>query len=136
MKFEVLGQCLVTARDYPMKTTKKTLGKVTSTSRIVALWKTDEPTPQIRNNFVMAGASDRVGKQQSGWIPPLFAMWSLCWRLSILLVFLLGTLGSLLCGRWGLALVSVVGFVLGAAVIRRVSTVERETSSEHSILFL
>jgi hypothetical protein len=74
---------------------------------------------------------------QTGWLPPLFALWSLCWRLSILLLFLLGAGGSVLFGRWWFALGFVMGFVIAAAVIRQMSPVEQQdTSSDDPIVFL
>ncbi|HKP05311.1 MAG TPA: hypothetical protein VJU77_18325 [Chthoniobacterales bacterium] len=75
-------------------------------------------------------------RSQPGWLPPLRALWSLCWRLSIMLVFVGGALWTLLIGRWWIALGSVIGFVVAALVIRRVSPVERQESSGDSIVFL
>jgi uncharacterized membrane protein len=53
-----------------------------------------------------------------------------------MLLFLVGTLWSVLVGRWWSALGCVVGFVIAAIVIRCVSTVEHEASSGESIVFL
>jgi uncharacterized membrane protein YccC len=49
---------------------------------------------------------------------------------------LVGALCCVLLDRWWAALGCIIGFVLAAFVIRHVSTVERETSSEDSIVFL
>ena len=53
-----------------------------------------------------------------------------------MLVFLGGALWSLLIGRWWMALGCVVGFVVAAVVIRRMSTVEHQEASDDSIVFL
>jgi len=75
-------------------------------------------------------------QRQTGWLPPLRALWSLCWRLSIMLLFLGGALWSLLLDRWWAALGCVIGFIIAAVIIRRVSTVEHQESSGDSIVFL
>jgi hypothetical protein len=66
----------------------------------------------------------------------LRALWSLCWRLSIMLLFLGGALWSFLIDHWWTALGFAIGFIVAAFIIRRVSTVERQTSSGDSIVFL
>jgi len=53
-----------------------------------------------------------------------------------MLVFFIGAFCCVLLDDWWAALACVLGFVVAAFVIRRVSTVERETSSEDSIVFL
>jgi hypothetical protein len=53
-----------------------------------------------------------------------------------MLIFFIGAFCCLLLDRWWAALGCIIGFVVAAFVIRRVSTVERETSSEDSIVFL
>ena len=53
-----------------------------------------------------------------------------------MLLFLGGTLWSLLVGRWWAALGCVAGFIIAAIVMRRVSTVEHQESSAESIVFL
>jgi uncharacterized membrane protein YccC len=53
-----------------------------------------------------------------------------------MLVFFIGAFCFVLLDHWWAALGCVIGFVVAAFVIRRVSTVERETSSEDSIVFL
>jgi TRAP-type C4-dicarboxylate transport system permease large subunit len=75
-------------------------------------------------------------QQQSDWFPSFRALWSLCWRLSILLAFFIGIFASVLLDHWWAALGCVVGFILAAVVIRRVSTVEHQESSGDSIVFL
>jgi hypothetical protein len=76
------------------------------------------------------------GQRQTGWLPPLRALWSLCWRLSIMLLFLGGALWSLLLDRWWVALGCVIGFIIAAVIIRRVSTVEHQETPGDSIVFL
>jgi hypothetical protein len=76
------------------------------------------------------------GQLQTGWFPPLRALWSLCWRLSILLLLLGGGLCCLSLDHWWAALGCLVGFIVAAFIIRRVSTVEHHTSSGDSIVFL
>jgi hypothetical protein len=75
-------------------------------------------------------------QQQRGWFPAWRALWSLCWRLSVLLIFLMAMCASIVLGHWWAALASVVGFVVAAFIIRRGSTVETERSSGDSIVFL
>jgi hypothetical protein len=55
-----------------------------------------------------------------------------------MLLFLGGALWSLLIDRWWVALACVIGFIIAALVIRRVSAVEseHETSSGDHIVFL
>jgi len=74
--------------------------------------------------------------QQRGWFPAWRGLWSLCWRVSVLLVFFMGTCASILLNHWWATLASVVGFVVAAFIIRRGSTVEPERSSGDSIIFL
>ena len=74
--------------------------------------------------------------QQTGWFPSWRALLSLCWRLSILLVFFFGALVSVLLSWWWTALGCIVGFIIAAILIRRVSTVDPETSSDDPIVFL
>jgi TRAP-type C4-dicarboxylate transport system permease large subunit len=76
------------------------------------------------------------GQRQTGWLPPLRALWSLCWRLSIMLLFLGGALWSLLIGHWWASVGCVNGFIVAAVVIRRLSTVEHRESSGDGIVFL
>jgi hypothetical protein len=51
-------------------------------------------------------------------------------------MFFIGICASVLLDHWWAALACFVGFVLAAFIIRRVSVVERETSSGDSIVFL
>ncbi|PYJ29847.1 MAG: hypothetical protein DME80_02340 [Verrucomicrobia bacterium] len=74
--------------------------------------------------------------QQRGWFPAWRALWSLCWRLSVLLVFFMGICASILLDHWWAALACFVGFVVAAFIIRRGSTIEPERSSGDSIVFL
>ncbi len=53
-----------------------------------------------------------------------------------MLLFFVGAFCCFLLDRWWAALGCVIGFVVAAFIIRSVSTVERETSSEDSIVFL
>ena len=54
-----------------------------------------------------------------------------------MLLFLVGSLWSMVVQRWWTALGCVFGFVVAAFIIRRVSTVEQEQeSSRDSIVFL
>ena len=53
-----------------------------------------------------------------------------------MLLFLGGALWSLLLDRWWAALGCVIGFIIAAVIIRRVSTVEHQESSGDSIVFL
>jgi TRAP-type C4-dicarboxylate transport system permease large subunit len=75
-------------------------------------------------------------ERQTGWFPSWRALWSLCWRLWIMLVFFVGSFCCFFLELWWAALGCIIGFVIAAFVIRRVSTVERQTSSEDSIVFL
>jgi hypothetical protein len=75
-------------------------------------------------------------QQQRGWFPAWCALWSLCWRLSVLLIFLMGMCASIVLGQWWAVVASFVGFALAAVMIRRGSTVEPENSSDDSITFL
>jgi len=85
---------------------------------------------------MVASSHTDLEQQQRGWFPAWRALWSLCWRLSVLLMFLMGMCASIVLGRWGAAVACLVGFVVAAFIIRRVSTVEHQTSSDDSILFL
>jgi hypothetical protein len=84
----------------------------------------------------MVAPSHTDAQQQRGWFPAWGALWSLCWRLSVLLVFFLGICASILLDRWWAALACVAGFVVAAFIIRLGSTVEPERSSDDSITFL
>jgi hypothetical protein len=53
-----------------------------------------------------------------------------------MLIFFIGGFCFAFLDRWWAALGCVIGFVVAGFVIRRVSTVERETFSEDSIVFL
>jgi hypothetical protein len=75
-------------------------------------------------------------QQQRGWLPAWCALLSLCWRLSVLLMFLMAICASIVLGHWWAALACVLGFVVAAFIIRRGSTVEPERSSGDSIVFL
>ena len=71
------------------------------------------------------------------WFPSWRALWSLCWRLWIMLIFFIGAFYCAFLGRWWAALGCIVGFIVAAFIIRRVSTVEQEReSSGDSIVFL
>src|SRR5207248_3029688 len=58
-------------------------------------------------------------EQQRGWFPAWLGLWSLCWRLSVLLVFFMGICASILLDHWWAALACVVGFVVAAFIVRR-----------------
>jgi hypothetical protein len=75
-------------------------------------------------------------QRQTGWSPSLRALWSLCWRLSVMLVFFIGALCCALLDRWLGVLGCIAGFIIAALIIRRVSTVEHEAASSDSIVFL
>lgn len=85
--------------------------------------------------MVAASDSSPVHRKTS-WLPSLVALWSLSWRLSILLLFFVGMCFCVLVDRWWGAAGCILAFVIAAAIIRRVSTVEEETSSGDSIVFL
>ena len=53
-----------------------------------------------------------------------------------MLAFLLGALFCVFADHWRGALACVFGFIVAGFIIRRVSTVEDQTSSEDSITFL
>ena len=53
-----------------------------------------------------------------------------------MLVFLITAFFCVLLDHWWAALGCIIGSVVAGVVIRRVSTVERDTSSEDSIIFL
>ena len=84
----------------------------------------------------MVAQSHTDTQQPRGWFPVWRALWSLCWRLSVLLVFFMGICASILLGQWWAALGCLVGFVIAAFIIQRGSDVERETSSGDSVVFL
>jgi TRAP-type C4-dicarboxylate transport system permease large subunit len=75
-------------------------------------------------------------QRTTSWFPSLRALWAIAWRLSILLLFVGGVCFCVLTDRWWAALVCVVGFFVASFVIRRVSTVEKKTSSGESLTFL
>ena len=65
-------------------------------------------------------------------------MWSLSWRLCILLLFFVGACACALLDYWWAVLACVIGFILAAFLIRRLSPVdpEQEASSGDHIVFL
>ena len=96
------------------------------------------PSPRARSHkvWMVSPTHSNQSQQQIGWCPHWRALWAFCWRLSIMLVFCVGALFCFLLDHlWG-ALACVFGFFIAAFLIRRVSTVERDTSSEDSIIFL
>lgn len=85
----------------------------------------------------MVNASRTPDTQQpTGWFPSLRALGAITWRLSILLTFFVGVCFSVHFDHWWAALGFIIGFVVAAFLIRRVSTVEQETSSPDTITFL
>jgi hypothetical protein len=85
----------------------------------------------------MIGPSHSSENQpQTSWLPPWRALFSLCWRLSILLCFFIGTIVSALLNHWWIALACIIGFIVIAFIIRRVSPAEHEKSGGDSIIFL
>ena len=74
--------------------------------------------------------------QQRGWFSAWLALWSLCWRLSVLLIFFMGICANILLDHWWASLACVAGFLVAAFIIRLGSTVESEKSSGDSITFL
>jgi uncharacterized protein involved in cysteine biosynthesis len=77
-----------------------------------------------------------VTRDQAGWLPPARALWSLCWRLFVMLTFLIGALMCVLLKHWGACLGCIVGFLIAAFIIRRSSTVEDVRAPDDSIVFL
>jgi hypothetical protein len=68
--------------------------------------------------------------------PSLRALWSLCWRLSVMLAFLIGAAFFFLIDHWWIALWCLLGFVPAALIIRRVSTVEEDLPPSDRITLL
>jgi hypothetical protein len=87
---------------------------------------------------MMVPLHSNESQQQTGWFPFWRALLALCWRLSILLLFFIGVFACALLDHWWAALAFLIGFIVAAFIIRRVSTVEpeSETSSGDSITFL
>jgi hypothetical protein len=85
---------------------------------------------------MVSRSNSAEGQRQKGWLPPLRAVWSLCWRLSMMLFFLVGALCLLLIDHWWAAFGCIIGFIVAAVVIRRMSIVEHQESSGDSIVFL
>jgi membrane protein implicated in regulation of membrane protease activity len=81
-----------------------------------------------------------MSKTQSrpGASPSWGALWSLSWRLCILLAFVVGALACALLDLWWAVLACVIGFIAAAFLIRRFSSVdpEHQTSAADSIVFL
>jgi hypothetical protein len=73
-----------------------------------------------------------------GWFPSGRALWSLSWRLSILLIFFLSSFVCALFDWWWAVLGCILGFTAAAYLIRRLSTIdpEPEASSGDHIVFL
>ena len=74
--------------------------------------------------------------RSTGWFPSLRALWAIVWRLSILLLFFVGACFCVIVAQYWAALGCVIVFAAAAFFIRRVSTVEDETSSGDSVVFL
>jgi hypothetical protein len=78
---------------------------------------------------MMKSLPDAEMQARGDWFPPVKALWSLFWRLWLLLPFFLGALFCVLIEQWWGVLGCIVGFVIVARLIRRFSTVEQHVSS-------
>jgi TRAP-type C4-dicarboxylate transport system permease large subunit len=85
---------------------------------------------------MVASSHTDLEQQQRGWFPAWRALLSLCWRLSVLLIFLMGICVSIVLGHWWAVVACFVGFVVAALIVRSGSTVEPKRPSEDSIVFL
>ena len=74
--------------------------------------------------------------RKTSWLPSVVALWSLSWRLSVLLLFFVGMCFCVLVGQWWAAAGCILAFTIAAAIIRRVSTIEEEKASGDSVVFL
>lgn len=73
---------------------------------------------------------------QEAWLPSAKALWSIFWRLWLLLPFFLGGCFCVMIEQWWGVLGCIVGFVIVARIIRHFSTVEQHTSSRSSGVLL